>query len=109
MADDKAINIAREIRQMLAKKRISMREAFLRLDKKKAGLISFTAFSTGLDSILSLSQAVKEKLFARMDVLNIGLVSYDNFLEVLRQTTATQKRDTVIDSFAWEERILSQI
>lgn len=37
-----------------------------------------------------------------MDYLAIGLISYDNFLEILRQTTATEVKEKVNDNFDWE-------
>mmetsp|Transcript_28903 Transcript_28903/g.27806 ORF Transcript_28903/g.27806 Transcript_28903/m.27806 type:complete len:158 (+) Transcript_28903:3046-3519(+) len=72
-------------------------------------MLSFADFSLGLDRILKLSQPLKEKLFAKMDKLSIGLVAYENFLEVLRTTTATQIHESVADSFAFEMAAIKRI
>ena len=71
------IDVVTKIKEGIQKKGISISEAFRRLDRENAGLISFTAFSSEIDKITLLSQVAKEKLFARLDSMQIGLVSFD--------------------------------
>ena len=47
-------------------------------------MVSYAEFSRGIDDIKRLSQPIKEQLYALMDKNSIGLISYDQFLEVLR-------------------------
>lgn len=68
--------------------RIANREAFNRFDNNKDGFLSFSEFSEGIDKIIKLSMPIKEKLFALMDKQQIGLVDYENFLEVLQISSA---------------------
>mmetsp|Transcript_23065 Transcript_23065/g.22459 ORF Transcript_23065/g.22459 Transcript_23065/m.22459 type:complete len:459 (+) Transcript_23065:1720-3096(+) len=80
---DRANELAKQIRTALINKKIAYKEAFNRFDKNKDGFLSFSEFTQGLDSVLTLSQPVKEKLFALMDKNEIGMVDYPNFLEVI--------------------------
>lgn len=45
-------------------------------DRDKDSMVSYAEFSRGLDEILTLSQPVKEQLFALMDKGSIGLINY---------------------------------
>ena len=62
---------------------MSYKAAFTKFDENKDGFLSFGEFTSGIDSVMTLSTPIKEKLFALMDKNKIGLVDYDSFLEVI--------------------------
>ena len=70
-------------------------------------MVSYAEFQRGLDDILRLSQPIKEQLYALMDKNNIGLISYDQFLEVLRLQNID--KNIVEDNFDWENGVIDQI
>jgi len=67
LSEERAAEIAKQIRTALIDKKIAYREAFNRFDQNKDGFLSLTEFSQGIDKVLTLSVPVKEKLFALMD------------------------------------------
>jgi Ca2+-binding EF-hand superfamily protein len=85
---ERALEVAGQIRQALIDKRMAFREVFNRFDANKDGFLSLAELSNGLDTVLTLSVPIKEKLFALMDKNEIGLVDYANFLRVIKLTTA---------------------
>ena len=80
---EKMVEVIRKIKEGMKFKGLSIGEAFRKIDTKNAGLISFAAFSKHLDQITDLSQPLKEKLFGRMDTIQIGLVSFQQFKDTL--------------------------
>ena len=50
--------------------------SFKLFDPENLGLVSFQAFSSGLDQILKISDKSKENLFMKIDKSAIGLFSY---------------------------------
>ena len=90
--------------------KIAYREAFNRFDENKDGFLSFNEWSRGIDKILTLSQPVKEKIFALMDKNEIGLVDYPNFLDVINLSTAKKlSKGQFNDNFDWENGVIDQI
>ncbi len=83
MKEERAIEIAKQIRTALINKKIAYKEAFNRFDVNKDGFLSYAEFSQGIDNVLTLSVPIKEKLFALMDKNQIGLVDYPSFLEII--------------------------
>lgn len=78
-------------------------------DSKKKGLISFPDFCKGIDQVIKLSDIVKEKLYGLMDKLGVGMVDFEGFKEVMRQTTATSEKVFVPDNFGWEQNMVEKI
>lgn len=70
-------------------------------------MVSYSEFARGIDDILTLSQPVKEQLFALMDKGSIGLITYQQFLDVLRLQRIDKQ--AVEDNFDWENGIITQI
>jgi len=57
-----------------------------------------------------MSQPLKEKFFARMDTLNMGLISFQQFKDVLTQNAFSEPQQAPIaDSFNWEQQQLKSI
>ncbi|MFS8160613.1 MAG: hypothetical protein ACMG6E_10510 [Candidatus Roizmanbacteria bacterium] len=67
LSEERAVEIAKQIRTALINKKIAYKEAFNRFDVNKDGFLSFAEFAQGIDKVLTLSIPVKEKLFALMD------------------------------------------
>lgn len=70
-------------------------------------MVSFAEFNRGMGDVCNLSVPIKEQIFTIMDKNNTGLISYEQFLEVLRQENLEKK--TVEDNFDWEQGIIEQI
>ena len=86
---------------------MSFRGTFEKFDTNKDNMVSYAEFSRGLSGLVKLSQPVMEQIYALMDKNNIGLITYEQFLDVLR----LQKIDkqTVQDNFDWETDIIHKI
>ncbi len=111
---DKLIEVLTKLKQDIANQNLSIQEVFRRLDSSSAGLLSFGAFSLNIDKITQLSQSVKEKLFARMDTMGVGLISLEQFREFINLSNVKLRDESltlpaVIDSFDWEQSIIKQI
>eukprot|EP00352_Strombidinopsis_acuminata_P000755 CAMPEP_0176339896 /NCGR_PEP_ID=MMETSP0126-20121128/1127_1 /TAXON_ID=141414 ORGANISM="Strombidinopsis acuminatum, Strain SPMC142" /NCGR_SAMPLE_ID=MMETSP0126 /ASSEMBLY_ACC=CAM_ASM_000229 /LENGTH=179 /DNA_ID=CAMNT_0017683753 /DNA_START=1701 /DNA_END=2240 /DNA_ORIENTATION=- len=104
---EKSLEICKQIREALALKKMSFRGTFEKFDTNKDNMVSYAEFSRGLSSLVKLSQPVMEQIYALMDKNNIGLITYEQFLDVLR----LQKIDkqTVQDNFDWETDIIQKI
>lgn len=86
------------------------KEAFNRFDSNRDGFLSFSEFSQGIDSVMMMSQPIKEKFFAFMDKNQIGLIDYQNFLDVIQANSASDiKRNNIKDSFDWEDSVIEKI
>ena len=77
------------------------------IDTNQDGMVSLAEFQRGLQDLISLSGPVVEQLYRLMDKNSIDLVSYDQFLDVLK--TQNFNRSTVRDNFDWEQQTIAQI
>lgn len=100
MTKEKALAVCKQIREALGVKRMQYRDAFDKFDLDRDGMVSFAEFNRGLADVLSLSVPVKEQLYTLMDKNKTGLISYDQFLDVLRLENLD--KNTVEDNFDWE-------
>jgi Ca2+-binding EF-hand superfamily protein len=101
------LEIAKQIKAALISNRIAYKEAFNRFDVNQDGFLSFSEFSNGIDTIMTLSIPVKEKFFGFMDKNEIGLVDYKNFLDIIQSSAAKDlKKNNITDSFDWENSII---
>jgi Ca2+-binding EF-hand superfamily protein len=107
MSREKALEVCKQIREALAVKKLQYRECFDKFDLDNDGLVSYAEFQRGLDQVIKLSQPIKEQLYALMDKNNIGLISYDQFLEVLRLENIEKK--TIEDNFDWESGVIDKL
>lgn len=60
MSKEKALEVCKQIREGLAIKKLQYREVFDLFDLDKDNFVSYSEFQRGLDSILTLSQPIKE-------------------------------------------------
>ena len=103
LTPDRALDIAKQIKNAMINAKIAYREAFNRFDSNGDGFLSFSEFSSGLDKIMSLSLPIKEKFFSFMDKKKIGLIDYDTFLAVIQASSVKNiARNNFTDSFDWE-------
>lgn len=70
-------------------------------------MVSFAEFNRGMVDVCDLSVPVKEQIYALMDKNSIGLISYDQFLEVLRQENLD--KSAIEDNFDWEQETIEKI
>ena len=83
------------------------RDAFNKFDVDQDGMVSFAEFNRGMNDVCNLSVPIKEQIYILMDKNNTGLISYEQFLEVLRQENL--ERQNVADNFDWEQDVIEQI
>jgi len=83
------------------------RDAFNKFDVDKDNMVSFAEFNRGMVDVCDLSVPVKEQIYALMDKNSIGLISYDQFLEVLRQENLD--KSAIEDNFDWEQETIEKI
>ena len=107
MPREKALEVCKQIREALGIKKMQYRECFDKFDLDNDGLVSYAEFQRGLDHVVRLSQPIKEQLYALMDKNNIGLISYDQFLEVLRLENIEKK--AIEDNFDWESGVIEKL
>jgi len=55
MSKDKALEVCKQIRDALSRKKLQYREVFNMFDRDKDLMVSYAEFSRGLDEILTLS------------------------------------------------------
>lgn len=70
-------------------------------------MVSFAEFNRGLSEIINLSLPVKEQLYTLMDKNQTGLISYEQFLEVLRLENI--EKSQIEDNFDWEQETINRI
>mmetsp|Transcript_34388 Transcript_34388/g.45268 ORF Transcript_34388/g.45268 Transcript_34388/m.45268 type:complete len:153 (-) Transcript_34388:2177-2635(-) len=100
LTNEKALAVCKQIREALGLKRMQYREAFNKFDLDQDGMVSFAEFNRGMNDVCSLSVPIKEQIFILMDKNSTGLISYEQFLEVLRQENL--EKMSVEDNFDWE-------
>ena len=97
---EKAAAVCKQIRDALALKRMQYRDAFEKFDLDKDGMVSFAEFNRGMADVVDLSVPVKEQIYTLMDKNNTGLISYEQFLQVLKLENF--EKEVVEDNFDWE-------
>lgn len=100
LSNEKALAICKQIREALGVKKMQYRDAFNKFDLDNDGMVSFAEFNRGMSDVCNLSVPIKEQIYILMDKNNTGLISYDQFLDVLRQENMSMKN--VEDNFDWE-------
>ena len=76
------------------------RDAFNKFDLDKDGMVSFAELNRGMADVVDLSVPIKEQLYTLMDKNNTGLISYEQFLDVLKLENFDKQ--AVEDNFDWE-------
>jgi Ca2+-binding EF-hand superfamily protein len=84
------------------------------MDPEKFGLVSFQAFSKGMDHILTISEKQKEQVFMKLDKLKIGLFSYEQFKKLMNTSDGVglrlyDKDIPLDDTFEWEQSAIRMI
>ena len=86
LSEEKIIDVLRDLRQALDNKGISNYEFVRRLDVNEVGFITISDFSKELDKIIKLSQPAKDGLFAYIDKRKIGMIDYEEIINVLNRS-----------------------
>lgn len=91
----------------MTKHKLSFRALFDSMDTDSNNLVSLPEFQSGLSKVISLSAPIVEQLYHLLDANAVGLVNYEQFLDVLK----TQKFTPVSlkDNFDWELSVVDQI
>ena len=92
LSNERALAICKQIREALGTKRMQYREAFNKFDLDNDGMVSFAEFNRGMEDVCNLSVPIKEQIYILMDKNNTGLISYEQFLEVLRLENLAKKQ-----------------
>lgn len=82
----RAKSVILDIRNTLISRKLSYADVFKLFDRERNGVLSAKDFSDGLDILVNLSQPIKDGLFAVIDKPKIGLIDYDQFLTVIRDS-----------------------
>jgi len=109
LSEAKVEVILRDLRHELNRKKISFYDFARKIDVLQTGFITINDFCKGIDKILKLSQPVKDGFFAYIDTENIGIISYQDFINVLKRSVVDKPVDVTEDSFDWQVEILNMI
>ena len=107
LTKEKAAAVCKQIRDALGVKRMQYRDAFEKFDLDKDGMVSFAEFNRGMADVVDLSVPIKEQIYTLMDKNNTGLISYDQFLDVLRLEKF--EKGAIEDNFDWENDTINRI
>ena len=91
----------------MGKKKISYRDLFDKFDTDHDNMVSLAEFTLGLTSMLTIAAPFAEQLYAIMDKRGIGLINYDQFLDVIKSRKTEVKN--VTDNFNWEYSMIEKI
>ncbi|CDW87512.1 ef hand family protein [Stylonychia lemnae] len=112
LVGDKLVEVVNKVRNDLKHKGLNPIQGFQKLDINQTGLISYPVFSEQIDKFSTLSEAIKEKLFAQMDHLKTGLISSEQFCDLFNKSI-TVLRDPIqthiADTFDWEQTVIKEI
>lgn len=85
MAVERVDQVIEQITKQMGLKKVSYHALFGMIDTNKDNMVSLAEFKRGLQDLINLSGPVVEQLYQSMDKNSIGLVNYDQFLDVLKQ------------------------
>jgi Ca2+-binding EF-hand superfamily protein len=107
LSPDRAKVVIKDIRNALVSHKVNFFDAFSALDSENLGVLSAKQFSEGLSKYISLSEQVKNGLFALIDKLGTGLITFDSFLSVIKDSNIDPK--PLKDSWSWENETIERI
>lgn len=86
LSEKKIVEVLRDLRQALENKGISNHDFVRRLDVNEVGFITISDFCKELDKIIKFSQPIKDGFFAYIDKRKIGMVDYDEIINMLKRS-----------------------
>lgn len=107
LTPDRAKVVIKDIRAALVSNKVNFHDAFSSFDTENLGVLSAKQFSEGLSKYIELSEQVKNGLFALIDKLGTGLITFDSFLSVIKDTNIEPKPHK--DSWTWENDCIHKI
>jgi Ca2+-binding EF-hand superfamily protein len=99
--------VIKDVRSALVAKKINYFDAFKMIDSDNLGVLSAKQFSDGLSKYIELSEPVKFGLFALIDKLGTGLITYESFLSVIKDNDLEPKLHK--DTWNWENETIDKI
>ena len=91
LSPKRAKTVIKDIRSALVAKKINYFDAFKLIDTDNFGVLSAKQFADGLSKYIELSEPVKFGLFALIDKLGTGLITYESFLSVIKDNDIDPK------------------
>jgi len=70
-------------------------------------MVSYAEFCRGMQSCVTVSLPVLEQIYSLMDKTAIGLITYQQFVEVLKKKSI--EKPLVTDNFDWETSTIQKI
>ena len=107
LSPDRAKVVIKDIRTALVAHKVNFYDAFSTFDSENLGVLSAKQFSEGLNKFISLSEQVKNGLFALIDKLGTGLITFESFLAVIKDSNIEPKPHK--DSWTWENETIDRI
>ena len=107
LSPDRARVVIKDIRTALVSKKVNYYDAFSAIDSDSLGVLSAKQFSDGLDKYIELSEPVKYGLFALIDKLGTGLITYEAFLAVIKDNDRDPRPHK--DTWTWENETIDRI
>jgi len=89
LSEEKMVSVLRDLRQALDNKGISYYDFVRRLDVNEVGFITVSDFCKELDKIIKFSQPTKDGLFAYIDKRKIGMIDYDEIINILKKSVVS--------------------
>jgi len=83
MKDEKVISVCKQIISAMEKKGYTLKLMFSAFDTDRDAMLTVNEFTEGMSLILDISPAILSKLFGFMDVLEIGMVNFEQFRAVM--------------------------
>ncbi len=107
MPAEKAAQVIQQINEGLGQKKLTYRQCFEACDASGSNMVSCGDFVRGVSSLVPLAAPVLEQLYCLMDKSGVGLITYQQFLDVLRAHKIEQPK--VSDNFDWEASTIARI
>lgn len=74
ISDEKVLSVLQTIRNKMQYKKMTCKNLFDKCDTEKDGMINLSQFIVGVNSIVTVSSPLLEKLFQKMDTNKIGMI-----------------------------------
>ena len=73
------VDVIKQIRSVVEKRGYSPELLFKGFDSDSDGMLTIAEFTVGINSLLTLSPRILERVFGLMDTHKIGMVDFENF------------------------------
>lgn len=94
-----------ELQKQVSLKRLSIEEAFKKLDKNGDDFVTVDEFWTEIEQFISLSEYFKRGLFSYFDLGKQGMFDLHRFTQVMERITL-RKNPAKEDNWSWQQSVL---